>query len=193
MLVCCWNRYLGGCLDWALGLGGESWELLCYFWTFLVNVSKPFCAPVPYFSESPIITSTSKFLIGGACSERGRAYLGQFTSSLKAKRGMCLQCDHKVLCQRYCCSTSIHSTSVSSEPDGDKWCTGCCRDLKAAWPPLPLSSGSFLGVQGMHNEQHMLRGWDEQSSGCHAWKDWLSSPSDHWSLPLRECGRRKIV
>ena len=93
---------------------------------------------------------------------------------------------------RYCCSTSIHSTSVSSEPAGDKWCTGCCRDLKAVWPPLPLSSGSFLGVQGMHNGQHMLRGWGEQSSVCHAWKDWLLSPSDRWSVPLRECGRQKI-
>lgn len=38
------------------------------------------CSCPLFFSESPIIISTSKFLVGGVCSERGRAYLGQFTS-----------------------------------------------------------------------------------------------------------------
>lgn len=70
MLVCCWNRYLRGCLDWALGLEGESWELLCYFWTFSVNASSFLCSCPLFFSESPIIISTSKFLVGGVFWKR---------------------------------------------------------------------------------------------------------------------------
>lgn len=103
-----------------------------------------------------------------------------------------LQCDHIVLCQDIVVPPPfilqvfpVSLLETSGVLDAVGWMLRL-RDLHC-----PCLQGASLSTRGCIIDNTCSSGWDEQSSGCHAWKDWYHS--DRWSVPLRECWKTRLV